>query len=277
MSLLYTKRKVLIWGKTYPELSARYDETVCTGASGEDGRPIRIYPVRLRYLQEHQRYKLFDWVEVPMSKSNKDHRPESFRVDGEKLQICGHIETDHGWLERRKIIFADTTWHYECVRDLVQAERRSKTSMGMVKVGAVDGVRLDYKTAEERKQHEEKATRIKSKTDLFGFTPKDLDFYPYRIYVRWRCTRLEGSNACPGHENLILDWGLGELGRRLGGEAARAKMEALCDLQRHDLRFFMGNFKAHPHNFGVVALWYPLHRDIERYPLIQGDLFSQFG
>ena len=32
---------VLIWGKTYPELSSRYVETVCTGALREDRTPVR--------------------------------------------------------------------------------------------------------------------------------------------------------------------------------------------------------------------------------------------
>ena len=43
--------RVLIWGKTYPELSKKYVETVCTGGVREDGSPIRLYPVPLRYLE----------------------------------------------------------------------------------------------------------------------------------------------------------------------------------------------------------------------------------
>ena len=39
--MLYQNMRVLIWGKTYPELSNKYTETVCTGGVLEDGRPIR--------------------------------------------------------------------------------------------------------------------------------------------------------------------------------------------------------------------------------------------
>src|SRR6266567_8148955 len=40
MSLLrYEEKKILIWGKTYPELSIKHLETVCTGGVTEDGAP----------------------------------------------------------------------------------------------------------------------------------------------------------------------------------------------------------------------------------------------
>src|SRR5689334_7137004 len=51
----YRTEQVLIWGKTYPELSRRYSETVCTAGLRQDGTPIRLYPVPLRYLgQDNQ-------------------------------------------------------------------------------------------------------------------------------------------------------------------------------------------------------------------------------
>ena len=40
--------KVLITVKTYPTLSAKYDELVCTAGFREDGTWIRIYPVPFR-------------------------------------------------------------------------------------------------------------------------------------------------------------------------------------------------------------------------------------
>ncbi len=40
--------KVLITVKTYPTLSAKYDELVCTAGFREDGTWIRLYPVPFR-------------------------------------------------------------------------------------------------------------------------------------------------------------------------------------------------------------------------------------
>jgi hypothetical protein len=40
---VWAKKKFLIWGKTYPEFSKTYYETVCTGAVDADtGRLVRI-------------------------------------------------------------------------------------------------------------------------------------------------------------------------------------------------------------------------------------------
>ena len=57
------KRRFLIWGKTAPELSSKYFETVCTGAVLEDGVPIRLYPIPFRYLDDGERFKKYqDWA-----------------------------------------------------------------------------------------------------------------------------------------------------------------------------------------------------------------------
>lgn len=40
--------KVLITVKTYPNLSTKYEELVCTAGFREDGTWIRIYPVQFR-------------------------------------------------------------------------------------------------------------------------------------------------------------------------------------------------------------------------------------
>jgi len=71
--------KVLITVKTYPTLSARYDELVCTAGFREDGSWIRIYPVPFRKKHYNEQYKKYDWIEVDLVKNTSDFRPESFR------------------------------------------------------------------------------------------------------------------------------------------------------------------------------------------------------
>lgn len=48
--------KVLISVKTYPTLSEKYDELVCTAGFLEDGSWIRIYPIPFRKLKFDSRY-----------------------------------------------------------------------------------------------------------------------------------------------------------------------------------------------------------------------------
>jgi hypothetical protein len=46
------KQRVLITVKTYPTLSRKYGETVCTAGVRPDGSWVRIYPVPFRRLEE---------------------------------------------------------------------------------------------------------------------------------------------------------------------------------------------------------------------------------
>ena len=42
------KQRILVTVKTYPTLSRKYGETVCTAGIREDGTWVRIYPVPFR-------------------------------------------------------------------------------------------------------------------------------------------------------------------------------------------------------------------------------------
>lgn len=63
--------KVLITVKTYPTLSKKYGELVCTAGFREDGSWIRIYPIPFRKLEYDQRYKKYQWIEIDLEKTNR--------------------------------------------------------------------------------------------------------------------------------------------------------------------------------------------------------------
>lgn len=69
------RERVLITVKTYPTLSRKYGETVCTAGVREDGSWVRIYPVPFRRLEEAEQYRKFDWLECDLIKSRSDPRP----------------------------------------------------------------------------------------------------------------------------------------------------------------------------------------------------------
>jgi hypothetical protein len=97
--------KVLITVKTYPTISAKYDELVCTAGFREDGTWIRIYPISFRKKSYHEQYKKYDWIEVDLVKNEGDFRPESFRPYSHEseIKIVGHIDTNQNWEERKNI------------------------------------------------------------------------------------------------------------------------------------------------------------------------------
>jgi len=72
------RERILVTVKTYPTLSRKYGETVCTAGVREDGSWVRIYPVPFRRLEDTQQYSKFDWLECDLHPSTKDPRPETF-------------------------------------------------------------------------------------------------------------------------------------------------------------------------------------------------------
>jgi hypothetical protein len=97
--------RVLIAVKTYPTLSAKYKELVCTAGFREDGTWIRLYPVPFRMKAYSEQYKKYDWVEIDLVKNTSDFRPESFRPRTEEteIKVVDHIDTSNNWAERKKI------------------------------------------------------------------------------------------------------------------------------------------------------------------------------
>ena len=66
------KQRILITVKTYPTLSRKYGETVCTAGVREDGTWVRIYPVPFRRLNEDQKYSKYDWIECRLQRNTLD-------------------------------------------------------------------------------------------------------------------------------------------------------------------------------------------------------------
>jgi hypothetical protein len=70
--------EVMVCCKTYPAVSTRYAETVCTAGVDRDGNCVRLYPVPFRFLESDQQYKRWDVIRVQAYRDTKDSRPESW-------------------------------------------------------------------------------------------------------------------------------------------------------------------------------------------------------
>lgn len=252
--------RVVIFGKTYPELSTRHTETVCTGALRADtGAPVRLYPVPLRYLDTGANYQLYDEIVVPVKKSSSDPRPESFKVDAPRIERVGHLDTTRHWELRRELVFRDPSWHFANMASLKAANRRSGLSMGVIQPGAIEGVKLQRKPPEEYEAHQRKSADLRTlkEMDLFDPTYKDLEYLPYHVRLFWRCALPCTTCKRRPHGMKVLDWGLLELARRKGWDKAVQKLEDISTLAAYDFRLFLGTFRLHPRNFGIIGLWYP--------------------
>ena len=98
--------KVLIAVKTYPTLSSKYDELVCTAGFLEDGSWIRVYPIPFRKLEYDKQYSKYDWVEVDLERNNSDFRLESHKPKSIEttFTIVDHLGTEDSWRLRKEIV-----------------------------------------------------------------------------------------------------------------------------------------------------------------------------
>lgn len=117
--------ELLVNCKTYPAVSTRYIETVCTGGIERDGRFIRLYPVPFRFLDDEQQYGRWDVIRVRVYRDTRDPRPESHHFEaGTDIQVIDKVGSDRQrWDWMRRGVF-------ESIEDM---ERRNLTN-GLVEI-----------------------------------------------------------------------------------------------------------------------------------------------
>ena len=126
------KEKILITVKTYPTLSRKYAELVCTAGVNESGEWRRIYPMRFRRLLDGQKYRKFQWIEAEIEKSCTDHRPESYKiVREESLRILGApLTTADKWFARREAFLNKVPFHDDLTA-IIEAAHQNELSLAV--------------------------------------------------------------------------------------------------------------------------------------------------
>ncbi|MCX7638579.1 MAG: hypothetical protein N2044_12105 [Cyclobacteriaceae bacterium] len=266
--------KVLITVKTYPTLSAKYDELVCTAGFREDGTWIRLYPVPFRKKPYHEQYKKYDWIEVDVVKNIRDFRPESYRLysSDTEIKVVGHIGTENNWEERRKICLRKI---YHNLTELI-AEAKNKeicTSLAVFKPTEI----LDfYAEPVERNWDKGKLAKL-NQLNLFE-TNKEGKFevvqkLPYKFKFHFK------DNQGIESRMMIEDWETGQLYWNCLARHEGDEHKAIADVRQKyfddfaktkDLHFFLGTTQAFhfqsPNPFIIIGTFQP---KIE----LQGKLF----
>ncbi len=123
--------RILITVKTYPTLSKKYAELVCTAGVTESGEWRRLYPVRFRQLYDEQKYSKYQWVEAKIEKSTSDTRPESYKIIDNSLSPIGKpLPTDNFWRARREAFFKKVEVH-EDLEALIGKSHRNELSLAL--------------------------------------------------------------------------------------------------------------------------------------------------
>lgn len=268
--------RVLITVKTYPTLSTKYEELVCTAGFLEDGSWIRIYPVQFRQRPYAQQYKKYQWIEIDLVKNEKDFRPQSFRpVSHEsEINLLGEVPPDGDtWYNRRKLVLGKV---YNNLEQLIgEAKDKSVcTSLAVFKPTrirdfVVEGAEREW--SKEKLAHLQQLNLFSSGTDDKAQVVRKL---PYKFSYRFEDINSKSSTL------MIEDWEIGALYWNLlaqfeGNEdaaVAGVKAKYFDDFAKtKDLYLFLGTtFEFHlknaPNPFVIIGTFHPKW-------ITQGELF----
>ncbi len=259
------KEHVLITVKTYPTISRRYDELVCTAGLRSDGSWIRIYPVQFR--QWDSQYKKFQWIEIDLIENPSDRRVESYKpLSPDSISLLDTIGTANEWLERKQYVLEKGTV-YTDLDELIQLNKDGKLSLATFKPTRI----VDLCIQEvDREWDCEKLKVLKEKSkqgDLFSDTPEYFrvaDKLPFKFSYKFSDEKGKLSTM------MIEDWEIGALYWRClkkhGGDEGKAvedvRNKYLVEFaQNRDVYFFLGTtlkYDGWAHNpFLIIGVFAP--------------------
>ena len=268
--------RVLITVKTYPCLSQKYDELVCTAGFREDGSWIRIYPVPFRKMEKYSQYKKNDWIEVDLVKNDKDFRPESFKPVSldTPIKVVGHIDTKSNWAKRKAMVLRNV---YTDMGKLIEDCKTTQMSLAVLKANITGFVieeverNWDAKKLERVKANQHQLDLFEQK-EVFEVVKK----LPYEFSYKF--TTDDGKS----HTLMIEDWELGALYWKCLRDNGNDEMVA-CEKVKQmyfdhmagdcDLYLFLGTAKQMqqrnmPNPFIVIGTFYP--------PKVKGEQLTLF-
>lgn len=267
----WKRRKILIWGKTRPELSQKYREIVCTGGVFEDTKKlVRLYPIPLRYMQDDKIFKKYQWIEANVKRNLSDPRPESYKIDTDSMLALDVIKTgkNGNWDERANWVMNEENI-FSSVEAIQDRQKVDHTSLGLIQPEITSiychpinqrekqDFWMRYKSAVQQMQL---PLDPETNKEIKPITPAD-----YRFKVKFRCNDPHCEHE---HDFSVLDWEVDALyfkqkQRGMSPQAAAdtvlKKLREVCGTDR-DIHFYVGNISSHPHVFTIVGLWRPKKR-----------------
>jgi hypothetical protein len=260
--------KVLIAVKTYPTLSNKYDELVCTAGFKEDGTWVRIYPIPFRKLEYDKRYGKYDWVEIDIERNTADFRLESFKpksLDSD-FKIIGQVGTNDSWRLRKEIVLQNV--QINLTKLIAEAKDEKKyTSLAVFKPKEI----LDFTIEKsEREWDKKKLAKLKANAqqlNLFKNSENPFEVVqklPYKFSFKFIDEDNRESTL------MIEDWEIGalywnSLKRHEGNEVmacADVKKKYFEDFAKtKDLYLFLGTTREFhliaPNPFVIIGTFHP--------------------
>lgn len=263
--------KVLITVKTYPSLSSKYDELVCTAGFLEDGTWIRIYPVQFRKKSYDEQYSKYEWIEIDLEKNKSDFRPESYRPKSHETPIrrLNKIGTERNWANRKEIVLKKV---YTNLKQLIKEahDKSIKTSLAVFKPAKIKDFVIKPVSREWDKTKLAKLEAERMQFDLFKQPENPFEVVkklPYKF--SYEIEDEDGTSSTM----MIEDWEIGQLFWKCllkhGDEN-----KAIADVKKKyfddfaltkDLYLFLGTSQLHHYvstnPFMIIGTFHPKFED----------------
>ena len=247
------RERILITVRTYPTISKRHLETVCTGGINDRGEWRRLYPVSLRYLEEDRQFRAFDVVDVEL-RPGDDGRPESRKPKMESMRIIEHLK---GWRAR-------CDWVNPTVCPSMAGMVAAGRTLGPVALREV----LEFMAEPSAPDWTPEQKEVLKQELMFG-ERLPLEKIPYDFRLRW--VDEDGHE----HSSLILAWELYETWRqyrhRYSDPIAVMREKWMADLfgPSRKVGLFMGNHSRFRNTWMVCGWFCPPKKES-----VDGSLFS---
>jgi len=264
------RKLIYITVKTYPTLSEKYDELVCTAGICEDGSWIRLYPLPFRKLDNEQKYKKYQWIEADVERNTSDFRIESHKVlNIDSIKVCESEDKKVNWDERKRILFKSQKVYTNLEELIKLAKTHPYYSLAIFKPAKI----LDfYSEPTERDWPKDKLERIQEKAkqlSLFQTLEEVIEEFkvvqklPYVFKYKFVDDQGKESNL------MIEDWEVGTLYlnclRNANGDEGKTlkkvREKYWDDFSAKDIYFFLGTRKSDHHlavnPFSIVGVFYP--------------------
>ncbi|KOP38756.1 hypothetical protein DBB36_21995 [Flavobacterium sp. WLB] len=262
------KTRVLIAVKTYPTISGKYDELVCTAGFLEDGSLIRIYPIPFRKKSYNEQYSKYDWIEIDLVKNTSDFRPESFRPYSHEseIKIVGKLDTKNYWAERKKIALKNV---YTNLTKLIKNAHNKDicTSLAVFKPTKI----IDFIAVEvERDWDKKKILQLKANRDQTNLFEHPEDPFEVVRKLPYKFSFIFEDDAGKQSRLMIEDWETGQLFWNCLAKHEGDESKAIQDVKNRyfedfaktkDLYFFLGTTAVHHYTsknpFMIIGTFHP--------------------
>ncbi|MDF0552169.1 hypothetical protein [Kamptonema sp. UHCC 0994] len=262
------RERILIATKTYPSISQKYRETVCTAGVLLDKKDeplqwIRIYPVRYRKLVFDKQYPRWAIISANIEKNDKDSRLESYRIDDTSIEIIKEIGTKDNWEQRKSFVLP---LEFRSINDIKEQGK----SLGIIKPKNI----IKYYCEKSDREWSPKQQAILDQLDLFE-PPIELEKIPYKFGYQF----IDRDDI--NHRYSISDWEISQLYRNCRDKSQALTVEKKEEegiikvkqklggefLSKKDLYFIVGNLKDHRQTFMIIGIFYPPMLEYEQLKL----------